>query len=124
MEYRHHTETAVSEACEALASQPCQPCEGEVQALRGKALLPLATQLGQGWHVVHEHHLMKRYAFPDFASALKFTNAVGEVAEREGHHPDILLGWGKVVVTVWTHKIDGLCENDFILAAKIETLPR
>jgi 4a-hydroxytetrahydrobiopterin dehydratase len=124
MDHRHHSETAPSVECEALAAKSCIPCKGGVPALRGKALLPLISQLGQSWHVVHEHHLMKRFAFPDFVSALKFVNAIGEVAEREGHHPDILLGWGKVEVSIWTHKIDGLTESDFVLAAKIETLPR
>lgn len=75
-----------------------------------------------GWQVVGGHHLLKSYAFPDFRGALDFVNRIGETAEREGHHPDIYLAWGKVEVKIWTHKIDGLTESDFVLAAKIDTL--
>jgi 4a-hydroxytetrahydrobiopterin dehydratase len=88
--------------------------------LRGAALARLHAQLEGGWRVVDEHHLEKTYAFPDFAQALAFTNRVGEIAETEGHHPDIHLAWGKTVLTIWTHKIDGLTESDFILAAKVD----
>ena len=103
-----------------LAQKKCVPCEGGTAPLKGAALLELERQVGHGWKVVEEHHLEKTFAFPDFKSALAFTNTVGEVAESEGHHPDIQLAWGKVRVTVWTHKIDGLTESDFVLAAKIE----
>ena len=72
--------------------------------------------------MVSGHHLQKDYGFPDFRSALAFTNQVGELAESEGHHPDILLAWGRVALTIWTHKIDGLSESDFILAAKADLL--
>jgi 4a-hydroxytetrahydrobiopterin dehydratase len=75
-----------------------------------------------GWEVELEHHLKKNYGFSNFAEALKFVNRVGELAEEQGHHPDICFGWGKVEVTIWTHKIDGLTESDFILAAKIDKL--
>lgn len=88
--------------------------------MRGEALKTLSRQLGAGWNVVGEQHLEKRFAFPDFAQALAFANRVGEVAERAGHHPDLLVRWGEVVITLWTHKIDGLSESDFVLAAKIE----
>jgi 4a-hydroxytetrahydrobiopterin dehydratase len=82
----------------------------------------LGRVLGGGWEIVGEHHLEKGYAFPDFAGALDFTNRVGAIAEQQGHHPDILLSWGKVRVTIWTHKIDGLTRSDFVLAAKIDAL--
>jgi 4a-hydroxytetrahydrobiopterin dehydratase len=75
-----------------------------------------------GWTVVNGHHLTRNFDFPDFKSALAFTNKVGEIAEQQGHHPDILLKWGQVGVTIWTHKIDGLTESDFILAAKLSQL--
>ncbi|MGZ8868559.1 MAG: 4a-hydroxytetrahydrobiopterin dehydratase [Thermoanaerobaculia bacterium] len=88
--------------------------------MRGEELRAVAAELGTGWRVVDEHHLEKEFRFPDFAEALSFTNAIGAIAEREGHHPDISLAWGKVVVTIWTHKIDGLTRSDFILAAKID----
>jgi 4a-hydroxytetrahydrobiopterin dehydratase len=72
--------------------------------------------------VVDEHHLERTFTFEDFKEALAFTNQVGDVAEEEQHHPDIALSYGKVVVTVWTHKVDGLTENDFIFAAKVDDL--
>jgi 4a-hydroxytetrahydrobiopterin dehydratase len=72
------------------------------------------------WTVVNNHHLEREYKFPDFKAALAFTNKVGAIAEEQGHHPDIYVAWGKVRVTIWTHKIDGLTESDFILAAKID----
>lgn len=84
----------------------------------------LVRELGGDWRVAGNHHLEKDYTFPDFVSALAFTNRVGAIAEEEGHHPDIYLAWGKVRITTWTHKIDGLTRSDFILAAKIEELPQ
>jgi len=74
------------------------------------------------WQVVNEHHLTRQFKFPDFKQALAFVNRVGELAEEQGHHPDILLAWGKAEITLWTHKIDGLTESDFIMAAKIDPL--
>jgi 4a-hydroxytetrahydrobiopterin dehydratase len=88
--------------------------------MKGKELDDYQRQLGNGWQVVDGHHLEKAYQFRDFVSALAFTNRVGAVAEEEGHHPDIYLGWGKVRLTIWTHAIDGLSESDFILAAKAD----
>jgi 4a-hydroxytetrahydrobiopterin dehydratase len=106
-----------------LASKHCVPCRGGVPPLRGQALEPLLAQVA-GWEVVGEHHLTKTYSFPDFLSALTFVNQIGAMAEEQGHHPDIYLTWGKVVVTVWTHKIDGLTESDFIFAARCDELLR
>jgi len=103
-----------------LASKQCVPCRGGVPPLKGKELRELCAELAGGWRVVDEHHLEKEYKFKDFREALAFTNRVGEIAEREGHHPDIHLGWGKVKLSIWTHKIDGLTESDFILAAKAD----
>lgn len=90
--------------------------------MRGKELARLAGELGGGWQVVAEHQLEKEYQFKDFREALDFTNKVGELAEAQGHHPDIYLAWGKVKLTVWTHKINGLTESDFVLAAKVDLL--
>lgn len=103
-----------------LEDRKCKPCEGDEPPLKGKALEELAEQLGEGWKVVEEDHLKKKYDFNDFREALAFTNAVGSIAEREDHHPDLALGWGRVEVSLKTHKIDGLSENDFILAAKAD----
>jgi 4a-hydroxytetrahydrobiopterin dehydratase len=103
-----------------LSAKHCVPCRGGVPPLKGDSLRSLALQLGDGWRVVDEHHLEKSYPFDDFRQALDFTNRVGEIAEREGHHPDIHLAWGRVGLTIWTHKIAGLTESDFILAAKAD----
>jgi 4a-hydroxytetrahydrobiopterin dehydratase len=105
-----------------LAAKQCVPCQGGVPPLRGAELLALEAQLGGGWQVRAEHHLDKEFPFPDFRSALAFTNRVGELAEEQGHHPEIHLGWGHVRIEIWTHKIDGLTESDFVLAAKIDRL--
>lgn len=104
-----------------LAAKACVPCKGGVPPLKGSELRELENQI-TGWNVVNEHHLSKSYRFPDFAKALAFVNRVGELAEQQGHHPDIYLAWGKVEIQIWTHKIDGLTESDFILAAKIDKL--
>ena len=104
-----------------LAEKRCVPCRGGVPPLKGEELARLQPQV-PGWEVVEDHHLSKSYKFPDFLTALAFVNRVGEVAEQEGHHPDIYLSWGKVGVQIWTHKINGLTESDFILAAKIGDL--
>jgi 4a-hydroxytetrahydrobiopterin dehydratase len=107
-----------SQQCE-LASKSCVPCRGGVPPLTDEQIEPLLAQLS-GWSVATGHHLTKRYEFDDFVTALAFVNRVGEVAEQEGHHPDLLLSWGKVTIDLWTHKIDGLSESDFILAAKCD----
>ena len=107
---------------EELAKKECVPCQGGIPPLKGKALRELLAAVNNGWQVVGEHHLEKEYKFADFRGALDFTNRVGEMAELQDHHPDIYLAWGKVKVTIWTHKIDGLTESDFIFAAKTDQL--
>ena len=102
-----------------LANRVCVPCQGGIPPLKGKELKSLQNQLGNGWNVINEHHLKKKWKFDDFESALNFTNKIGSLAEDQGHHPDIYLAWGKVEIKMWTHKISGLTESDFILAAKI-----
>lgn len=104
-----------------LATKTCVPCRGGVPPLKGGELAKLHKQVPQ-WQVVNEHHLARKFSFPDFGQALDFVNRVGEVAEQQGHHPDILLAWGRAEITLWTHKIDGLTESDFIMAAKIDQL--
>lgn len=106
---------------EALADKQCVPCRGGVPPLRGAELEKLNKDTPK-WQVVNEHHLHREFSFPDFKQALDFVNRVGAIAEQEGHHPDILLSWGKAGITLWTHKVDGLTESDFILAAKIDRL--
>jgi 4a-hydroxytetrahydrobiopterin dehydratase len=104
-----------------LASRSCVPCRGGVPPLNGDALASLHAQLPE-WVVAEEHHIERTFLFPNFKSALAFVNRIGEVAEEQGHHPDICFGWGNVKVTIFTHKIAGLTESDFILGAKIDRL--
>ena len=105
-----------------LADKTCTPCRGGVPPLEGEELDRLAAELGGGWRVVDGHHLEKEYRFPDFRQALEFTNRIGELAEEVNHHPNIFLTWGRVKVELWTHKIDGLNEADFVWAAKADRL--
>lgn len=104
-----------------LASKTCVPCRGGVPPLKSEELASLQKQV-DGWNVVEEHHITKTFKFRDFREALKFVNRVGELAEEQGHHPDIFLAWGKAGITLWTHAIDGLTESDFIMAAKMDQL--
>jgi len=92
-----------------------------VPPLKGEQLAAFESQV-EGWEVVEEHHIAKTFRFRNFREALQFVNRVGELAEEQGHHPDIFLAWGKAEITIWTHKINGLTESDFILAAKIDRL--
>ncbi len=103
-----------------LAERKCEPCRGGVEPLRGEALETYRSALDSEWAVVDGHHLERTFRFPDFARALAFVNAVGALAEAEQHHPVIEFTWGQVTVRLWTHKIDGLHPNDFILAARID----
>jgi 4a-hydroxytetrahydrobiopterin dehydratase len=100
----------------------CGACRGELPALSGPELLKHQRDLEAGWHVANEHQLEKDYGFPDFGQAMTFAVRVGELAESEGHHPEICVGWGRVRLTLYTHKVDGLTETDFVLAAKIDRL--
>ncbi|MGB0716119.1 MAG: 4a-hydroxytetrahydrobiopterin dehydratase [Phycisphaerae bacterium] len=104
-----------------LSEKKCVPCQGGVPPLSNDEMQPLLAEL-DGWSVINDHHLEKTFTFPDFVTALDFVNKLGAVAEEEAHHPDIYLAWGKVGVTIWTHKIDGLTESDFVLAAKADKL--
>jgi 4a-hydroxytetrahydrobiopterin dehydratase len=105
-----------------LAKMECVPCKGGIPPLRGEKITDLLVKLGNGWQVREEHHLEKDFRFRNFREALDFTNRVGELAETVNHHPDINLGWGKVRLIVWTHKIGGLSETDFVFAAKADVL--
>ena len=103
-----------------LAKKTCIPCKGGVPPMKGAKLDDLLEKLKNDWKIIREHHLEKEYSFKNFKEALNFTIKVGELAENQGHHPDIFLAWGKVKLTIWTHKIDGLTESDFIFAAKAD----
>lgn len=117
-----------------LAAKKCVACEGGIPPLTGAALEPYlrevngpdaspaptgASEVGVKWEVIGDKKIRKIFTFPDFKSAIAFVNKIGEIAESEGHHPDLQLSWGRVVVELTTHAIGGLSENDFILAAKI-----
>jgi 4a-hydroxytetrahydrobiopterin dehydratase len=102
-----------------LARKSCVPCKGGTPPLTGGEIAPLLAEV-EGWEVVNGHHLRKTFRFTNFKATLDFVNRVGAIAEQEGHHPDICFGWGKATCEIWTHKIDGLTESDFILAAKID----
>jgi 4a-hydroxytetrahydrobiopterin dehydratase len=103
-----------------LASKQCVPCRGGVSPLTGAELQAFLHDIDNGWQVIDEHHLEKEYRFKNFREALDFTIRVGELAEEQRHHPDICLAWGKVRLSIWTHKIDGLTESDFVFAAKAD----
>jgi len=104
-----------------LSEKTCVPCRGGVPPLTAAQIEPLRQQI-ENWNVVNNHHVEKSFKFPDFQTALDFVNNVGNIAEEQGHHPDIYLAWGKAEIKIWTHKIDGLTESDFILAAKIDKI--
>ncbi len=105
-----------------LADSSCVPCQGGVEPLRGEVLQEWIAQIDSGWKVIEDHRLERAYQFPDFQSAMNFALQVGRIAEQQNHHPDLVIGWGQVMVKLWTHKINGLHANDFILAAKIDAL--
>ncbi len=104
-----------------LASQECVPCKGGTPPLEGSELDNLSGQVPE-WNVVDGHHLTRKFEFGNFREALDFVNKVGELAEEQGHHPDINFGWGNAQLTVFTHKIDGLTESDFVFAAKVDKI--
>ena len=105
-----------------LSQGKCVPCRGGVPPLTEEEQSSLLTKLGGGWIVVDGHHLEMVYRLDDFRQALDFTVRVGEMAEEQDHHPAIYLTWGQVKITIWTHKIDGLTESDFVFAAKCDAL--
>jgi 4a-hydroxytetrahydrobiopterin dehydratase len=94
----------------------------QAHPLKGEELKAYVKQLHGGWKVVQEHQIEKDYAFKDFAQALAFTNKIGALAEKENHHPDIALSWGKVHITLWTHSVGGLSEKDFAFAGKCDVI--
>ena len=105
-----------------LADRNCEPCKGGVPPLTPEGYAPLRAELDADWNVVDDHHLQRDFKVPDFATALAFVNQVGALAEEVFHHPDLFLKWGQVGVEIWTHKINGLHEADFVFAAKCDTL--
>lgn len=104
----------------SLADQKCVPCRGGVPPMERSRAQELLRELNSGWLLNAEGHLERTYDFKNFADALAFANKVGAIAEEEGHHPDLYVAWGKCRVEIWTHKIGGLTESDFYLAAKAD----
>jgi len=106
----------------SLAQRQCVPCRGGVPPLNLARVQELRAQISSDWHVVDQHHLLREIRRKNFREALRLANAIGEIAESQRHHPDLTVSWGKLTVTLFTHAIDGLHENDFILAARIDEL--
>jgi 4a-hydroxytetrahydrobiopterin dehydratase len=104
----------------SLADQDCIPCRGGIPAMEEGRAKELLRELHEGWHLNSRGHLEREYVFPDFARAMALANKVADIAEVEGHHPDLYIAWGKCKVEIWTHKISGLTESDFYFAAKVD----
>ena len=112
----------MSELCE----RECVPCRGGVPALDAEAAGRLMTELNSDWRIVwrdeRPHHLSQVRSFDRYVDGVAFVNRLAEIAEANGHHPDLYLAWGKVRIELWTHKIDGLTESDFVMAAKFDQI--
>jgi 4a-hydroxytetrahydrobiopterin dehydratase len=104
-----------------LSDKKCVPCHGQAPRLSADEISEYSKQLS-GWQLKNNRNLVKNFKFKDFKGALDFVNKIGAKAEAEGHHPDIEFGWGYVKIKLWTHAVDGLSENDFILATKIDAI--
>ncbi len=103
-----------------LSNKKCSPCEGGIEKLGGPQLLSLLQSIGKEWKLIENYKIKKEYRFVNFVQTMQFVNKVADLAEKEGHHPDLLISYGKCEIELWTHAINGLSENDFILAAKID----
>jgi len=103
----------------SLADRSCVPCRGGIPPLTAEESAPLLAQI-DAWSAVENHHLEKTFRLKNFTRALELVNRIGAIAEEQNHHPDLFLAWGRVGVKIWTHKIDGLTESDFIFAAKCD----
>ncbi len=106
-----------------LATKKCVPCQGGIPPMELGQAQQLLKQLNGAWLLNTAGHLERTFAFSNFKKAMDFANWVTQIAEEEGHHPDLYIAWGKCRVEIWTHKINGLNESDFILAAKIDRIP-
>jgi len=114
--------TAISGGDILLHERHCIPCEGGTPPLGSTEIADIATEIHSDWKIVDEHHLLREWAFADFATALTFLNEAARLCELEGHHADFELAWGRVQALIYTHKIDGLTESDFVLAAKFDRI--
>jgi 4a-hydroxytetrahydrobiopterin dehydratase len=107
---------------ETLAQKSCVPCKGGIPPLTREEFTPMLKQINAAWEVIDDKKLKRVYEFPAFMDSIAFVNKVADISEREGHHPDIQIHYKQVIIELWTFKIDGLFDNDFILAAKIDEL--
>jgi len=105
-----------------LAERDCVPCRGGVPPLGAERVEELRRQIGAEWTVVEGHHLERDVTLKNFRQAMALANRIAEVAEAQGHHPDLLVSWGRLRITLFTHAINGLHENDFIMAARVDAL--
>jgi len=105
----------------ALAEKKCEACISATRSLSREEFADYLDEL-KDWTVVEDHHLSKSYKTKNFVEALQLANKIGELAEEEGHHPDLLVRWGELKIDLFTHKVNGLTEADFVLAAKIDRL--
>lgn len=105
-----------------LLDKTCTPCQGGVPPLPSNIVSKLLLELGNSWAINELGQLYKEYSFNNFIEAMEFANKVAEYSEEQAHHPDLTITWGRCIIRIWTHKINGLTENDFILAAKIGTI--
>lgn len=105
----------------SLAEKKCEACISATSSLSRQDVVPLLNQL-KDWEVIEDKQIRKSFVTADFAQSLELANKIGAIAESEGHHPDLLVSWGLLRVDLWTHKVNGLTEADFILAAKIDNM--
>ena len=105
-----------------LINKSCVPCQGGMLPLGQVLTQNLLAELNAGWIINETGHLYKTYEFRDFMEAMDFAHKIAEVAEKESHHPNVTIAWGECSLEIWTHKIFGLTESDFVLAAKIEAI--
>jgi 4a-hydroxytetrahydrobiopterin dehydratase len=105
-----------------LKNRKCVPCEGGIPPLTENEVKEYLKLVGPAWHVHGNKKMERKFHFVNFKHTMKFINRVAEIAELEGHHPDMHVHYGECEIELWTHAIDGLSENDFILAAKIDDL--
>ena len=104
----------------SLVNQTCVPCKGGVPPMEKPRAEELLRELDEGWCLNPDGHLERTYTFSNFVDAMAFANRVGDIAEEQNHHPDLYVAWGKCTVEIWTHKVQGLTESDFYLAAKAD----
>ena len=103
-----------------LVQQKCTACEGGIPPMNAEQIAKYRPQIDAAWEVIDDKKIRRAFKFKDFKEAMVFVNSVANLAEEQGHHPDISIYYSKVVIELWTHKINGLFLNDFILAAKID----